>query len=197
MNSQTKYVGLAVLIGLAISSVTAISAWKFDRYDILNPSFLGEWVGHYGVFPFIFVCGTIVWTFRKHGILISSLNLVGAMICIAFLICAAGITAAYFLTANESGASLPFSTAGKDRDYFVSNATQACINKYGPEWKERQLPERLLSEYCACGASNLADATTRDEMIYFIKNGAFAPSLIPKFGTASTKCGSIIYNGTR
>jgi hypothetical protein len=167
------------------------------RYDVFNPRFLGSWVGQYGIFPFIFAFGTIVVTFRKQRILISALNFVGAILCIAFVICAAGIMAAYLSTADEPGDSLPLATAGKDRDDFVSNAMQACINKFGPEWKERQLPDRLLSEYCACSANNIADATTRDEIIYFVKNGAFAPSLIPKIGPASAKCGAIIHNWTR
>jgi hypothetical protein len=80
MNSQTKTVSLAVLIGLAFSLVTALSTWEFDRYDIFNPGFLGSWVGQHGVVPFIFVFITIVVTFRKQGILISTLNFVGAIL---------------------------------------------------------------------------------------------------------------------
>ena len=61
MNSQTKSVSLAVLIGLVFSLAPAIgTTWEFDRYDIFNPNFLGYWVGRYGMFPLLFVFITIV-----------------------------------------------------------------------------------------------------------------------------------------
>ena len=178
-------------------SLASIPSLRFDEYDILNPSFLGSWVGQFGFFPFLFVFITVVVTWKKHGIFMSLLNLTGAVLGIAVLVCAAGISAAYILTVNKSGTSLPLATASKDREVFVSGATQACIKKFETEWKARQLPDKLLSEYCGCGASNIADLTTRDEMIYYGKNGTLAPSLMEKLEPLNARCGEIIYNGTR
>jgi hypothetical protein len=191
MNSQTRSVLKAALIGLAISiALAAAHAGQegrvnpIDPYQIFNPEVIARWVGRLGSIPLIFIVGVIVMSFRKTALWVSALNLVGAIAGISLAI-TVGVVA---LAAAYPVKDFPFATAGADRDDFVKDGMTACIRRQHGLPQNASLSDTVIYTFCSCYVNAAADVTTRDDIQYQAKYGTMSADEKEKLTASYEKC---------
>lgn len=191
MNSQTRSVLKAALIGLAVSiALAAASAVQegrvnpIDPYQIFNPEVIARWVGRLGGIPLFFVVGAIVMSFRKTPIWVSALNLVGAIAGISLAI----IVGVVALAATYPVKEFPFANAGADRDDAVKEVMTACIRRQHGLPQNAGLSDNAINAFCSCYANAAADVITRDDIQYQVKYSTMSADEKEKLTASYEKC---------
>ena len=159
MNPQTRSVLKAMLIGFAVSIVvTGISVIPkgrldpIDPYQIFNPGVIAQWVGRVGVLPLIFAIGAIGFSIRKTPMWVSILNLVSAVVGIAFVV-AVGVVA---VAAVYPVAERPFAS-GAERDDFIKNGMASCVRTQRSRPENRGVSDDAINAFCLCYTNAAAD----------------------------------------
>jgi hypothetical protein len=192
MNSQIKSVTIAAVIGLTLSILAQLSSVltqgyvaPLDRFNPFNTGILAYWVGALGVFPLIFIVGTVMVTWRKAGSRNSVLVGVGAIATVAMLICLAISSLAALERPNRDA---PFATASADRATFIKSTTSSCVTRQQSAPQNKNLSAAAINAFCACYGNALADVTTMDELFYMDQHRAPSPSMTEKINATYQKC---------
>lgn len=192
MNSQIKSVTIAGGIGLTISVLAKLSSVltqgyvsPLDRFDPFNTEILAYWIGNLGVWPMIFIVGTVMATWRKAGTRNSILNGVGAIVTIAIVICFAVVTLAALEQPNKDA---PFKAASADRATFIKTSTASCVRRQQSDPQSKNVSADAINAFCSCYSESLADVTTMEELTYMTEHHGPSPSMTEKIKAAYQKC---------
>jgi hypothetical protein len=191
MNSQTKWVAIASLGGLAAGvlvqgskAITTGYLTPLDTFNPFNTFVLGYWVGALSIFPLIFVIIVIAATAPKEGLRNSIFNGLGAVVGVSLVIVCAVIAVA----ATRPKKELPYAEASADRDSFVAGASSSCAKSRHAAPENRDVSAEFIDAFCSCFGNSLADVATRVEITHMDQHHTAAPSMIEKIETASQKC---------
>jgi hypothetical protein len=178
MNSLTKNLLVAALIGLIISAVivTVIVMSAGDvKLSELDDYKLGELVGSLLAIPLICMGLPLgLWLRRRMGFDTPTFTPVRVVFGgLGGVLLAIGLIA---LSPKEASTQLnaerPWAKAGSLRDSFIRGALRSCIKTQRALPENKEVSDMEINSVCTCHANSLADTITREEFKHMEAQGS-------------------------